>query len=192
MNDIENGPLGLLLTRRSSLVKDMVAPGPDADALEDILTAASRVPDHGKLEPWRFIVCQGEGRKPLGDAIANAIAREDDTKTPEMIERLREFPARAPVLVIVVSSPNTESRIPVWEQHLSAGAACQNLLLAATAMGFAAQWLTGAAAYSAGVHEYLGLEAHEQVAGFMFIGTRSDRPLAERPRPDLGSVVSYQ
>ena len=115
----------------------------------------------------------------------------DNRNEQEIIERLREFPLRAPTL-IVVSAPYTESRISAWEQQLSAGAAGQNLLLAAVSLGFAAQWLTRPAAYSRGVHAFPEMAEHDRIAGFPFIGSPSDTPLAERPRPGLAKVVSWR
>ncbi|MEM7501033.1 MAG: nitroreductase [Pseudomonadota bacterium] len=169
----------------------MIEPGPSDEELMEILTAAARVPDHGKLEPWRFMVFRGDARQELGKVIAESIQREDPSKSAELLNRLREFPLRAPKLVVVTSTPNTDSKIPLWEQHLSAGAACQNLLLAATALGYAVQWLTGPPAYSPGVQQFLGLEACDRIAGFIFIGSPTDKPLQERPRPAFANVVSW-
>lgn len=192
LNDIDGQLIDLLLTRRSTLAREMNEPGPDREDLETILTAATRVPDHGKLAPWRFIVFQGRARETFGEVIASALAAENESLTPAMLDRLRVFPTFAPTLVVVASTPTTDSRIPVWEQTLSAGAACQNLLTAAVSLGYAAQWLTGPAAYSGGVLSYLGLRADDRIAGFFFLGSPTEKPLLERPRPKLDDVVSWR
>ncbi|MEM9301529.1 MAG: nitroreductase [Pseudomonadota bacterium] len=192
LNNTSGDLIDLLLSRRSTLAREITEPGPDRAELETILTAAARVPDHGKLAPWRFLVFEGDAQAALGDAIATALGQEDETKTPVMLKRLREFPTHAPTFVVVASTPVPESRIPVWEQVLSAGAACQNLLNAAASLGFAAQWLTGPAAYSAGVHEYLELGEDDRIAGFFFIGSPAEKALMERSRPELDRVVCWR
>jgi len=191
MNKIDQRPIDLLLSRRSTLARNMLGPGPDRAEVERMLRVATRVPDHGKLTPWRFLVFQGESRQRLGAAIVDCLKREDPTRSEELLERLQQFPTLAPTLIVVVSKPQLDSKIPLWEQHLSAGAACQNLLLAAISLGFAAQWLTGAAAYSPGVHDHLDLEEADKIAGFVFIGSASEKPLSERPRPELVDVVDW-
>jgi nitroreductase len=177
----------LLASRRSGKARDMVAPGPDAGTLQAILAAAARVPDHGKLNPWRFVVI--ENRAAFAPALL-AIYRSSKPEAGRLeIEAVQQFAALAPCLVVVISTPKA-SHIPVWEQELSVGAACQNLLLAAHAHGFVANWLTGWAAYDEQVLALLGGVAPERIAGFFFIGTQA-RPLEERPRPDLSAVVSH-
>ena len=174
-------------TRRSGKPRDMVAPGPDAAQMRRILTAAIRVPDHGKLAPWRFVVVAPEQR----DALARLLHRAYRETTAEPSERERaaidEFARQAPALVVVVSQPNPEAKIPVWEQELSAGAVCMNLLNAAHAEGFVGGWLTGWASYSDTVRA--AFAPHGRIAGFVFLGTPG-RELQERPRPDYGDVVS--
>ena len=177
----------LLATRRSGKARDMVAPGPDAAQLHAILATAMRVPDHGKLAPWRFVTVASDHRDALGKGLEAAyVAEKSDAGRLER-EAARAFAAQAPCLVIVLSRPNPESHIALWEQELSAGAATMMLCAAAHAHGFVANWLTGWAAYSPAVYALVG-EPGERIAGFVFIGTPA-RPLEERPRPEYDAVV---
>jgi nitroreductase len=186
-NRIDNGILGLLLTRRSGSAKAMTGPGPDADQLGDILKCGARAPDHGKLFPWRFIVFEGHARARAGDILAEA-AQADGLHERQVEEERGRF-LRAPVVVGVVSHASEKITIPIWEQELSAGAVCQNILLAATGMGFAANWVTEWYAYHPLVKERLGLKPGERVAGFIYIG-QPGAVLEERPRPDMNALVS--
>ncbi|MEO5867388.1 MAG: nitroreductase [Sphingomonas sp.] len=181
-------PLTLLATRRSGKPRDLVAPGPDDTQLAALLEIAARTPDHGKLAPWRFVVVDGSARDRLAETIVTAYRAERPQAARLEIEALEAFARQAPALVVVLSSPKPQSHIPLWEQELSAGAACMNLLHAAHATGFAAGWLTGWAAYSDAVRDAFGA-APERVAGFIFIGTPA-KQLEERPRPDLRTIVS--
>ena len=183
------GAIDLLLTRRSGSAKTMGAPGPDAATLRKILAAAARVPDHGKLAPWRFIVFEGEGRARMGALLVEALLKnEPDASEPRQeIERTRFL--RAPVVVGVVSRIREGIAIPAWEQQLSAGACCYNLALAATALGFAANWITEWCAYDARVARGLRLGEGERIAGFVYLGTAT-APLEERVRPDLDSLIT--
>ncbi|KAB7647984.1 nitroreductase family protein [Polymorphobacter fuscus] len=185
-NDLTS-PASLLATRRSGKARDMVAPGPDAAALRTILTSAMRVPDHGKLAPWRFVIV-GDGRREAlsAEMVAAYVAEKPDAGRLE-IDAIRGFALQAPNLVIVLARPNLESHIPEWEQLLSVGAACGLLCAAAHAQGFVANWLTGWAAYAPGVAALVA-EPGERIAGYVFIGTPA-RPLEERPRPDYDAVV---
>jgi nitroreductase len=186
LNDLST-PLAALATRRSGKPRDLIAPGPDADQLAAILGIATRTPDHGKLAPWRFVVVGAGQRDAFADLLRDAyLAERPEAKRIEL-EANEQFARQAPCLVVALSSPKAESHIPLWEQQLSAGAACMNLLHAAQATGFAAGWLTGWAAYSAVVRDAFG-SAPERIAGFVFIGTPS-RELEERPRPELGATV---
>lgn len=177
----------LLATRRSGKARDMSAPGPDAAQLQAILHAAARVPDHGKLNPWRFVVI--ENRAAFAEALL-AIYRQNKPDAGRLeTEAVQAFATQAPCLIAVIASPKP-SHIPLWEQELSVGAACQNLVLAAHAQGLVANWLTGWAAFDDKVLALLGGAAPERIAGFFFIGTQ-DKPLEERPRPDLSAVVTH-
>jgi nitroreductase len=162
--------LALLARRRSSKPFHLAEPGPYPGQVEALLRLATRVPDHGKLAPWRFVVLQGDARGRVGDLLA-AAAAEQAGASAETIEAARH------------------PKIPLWEQHLSAGAVCYGLLVAAEAMGFGAVWLTGWAAYDQGAKAALGVGAHEQVAGYIHIGTQIQTQ-TERPRPDLSRIVT--
>jgi nitroreductase len=181
-------PLALLATRRSGKPRDLIAPGPDDAQLRQILEIAARTPDHGKLAPWRFVIVPGDARAALARVIIDAYRTERPQAARLEIEALEQFATQAPALVVVLSSPRTESHIPLWEQELSAGAACMNLLHATHAMGFAGGWLTGWPAYSDAVRDAFGA-APERVVGFVFLGTPA-KQLEERPRPDLDKIVS--
>src|SRR4029078_8960985 len=142
----------------------------------------ARVPDHGKLAPWRFILFEGEGRERLADILVSVLAA--DGMNPVQIDEWRGRVTAAPVIIGVVSGAQESIKIPVWEQELSAGAVCQNLLIAAHALGFVASWLTEWYAYHPVVKQKIGLKPGERVAGFVYIGTPTG-PLEERPRPDM-------
>ena len=194
MSDVLNKPapdaLGLLLSRRSGSAKAMIEPGPNDEELRTILTAASRAPDHGKLFPWRFIIFEGEARARMGETIANALRESEPSVSPERLEIERARFLRAPVIVGVVSRVKSGIPIPEWEQQLSAGAVCQNMLIAATAMGFVANWITEWCAYDSRVGERLGLDVGERIAGFVYIG-KSAVALEERVRPELEKLVTW-
>src|SRR5258706_6539977 len=180
--------LDLLLSRRSGSAKAMKGPGPSATELRRILAAGVRVPDHGKLTPWRFIIFEGEGRARMGEILAECIASERDS-SPERIEQERNRFMRAPVVIGVVSHAREQIPIPVWEQQLSAGAACMTMVLAAHAMGFVANWITEWYAYHPKVLERIGLKPTERIAGFIYVGHPVD-PLEDRPRPPLESIIT--
>jgi nitroreductase len=179
--------LDLLLTRRSGSAKAMTEPGPSKKQLADILKVGARAPDHGKLFPWRFLVIEGKGRSRAGDILAEVMQAEGERE--KQVEEERGRFLRAPVVVAVISAAREQHKIPVWEQELSAGAVCQNLLVAATASGFVAQWVTEWYAYHPVVKERLGLKAGERIAGFVYIGTAKEE-LEERPRPDMDKIVT--
>jgi nitroreductase len=181
-------PLSLLSTRRSGKPRDLAAPGPDEAQLQQILEIAARTPDHGKLAPWRFVIVPADKRAALAETITNAYRAERPQAARLEIEALEQFATQAPVLVVVLSSPKVDSHIPLWEQELSAGAACMNLLQAAHALGFAGGWLTGWSAYSDAVRDAFGAEP-ERIAGYIFLGTPG-KQLEERPRPDLQKIIS--
>ena len=185
-----NPTLELLLQRRSVKGPMLTGPGPSAAELEQILTAAARVPDHKQLVPWRFIVFEGAAREAFGAALARIIAVEE--KEPPSAVRLdteRQRLAGAPVVVAVISRVTETMGAPEWEQILSCGAACQNLVVAANALGFGTLWVTRWYSYSPGVREHLGLSPNERIAGFIHIGTATER-LPDRKRPALADVVT--
>ncbi|MEP6342008.1 MAG: nitroreductase [Maricaulaceae bacterium] len=179
-----------LETRRSNLAKLMKGPGPNEAEVSDLLKIAARVPDHRKLAPWRFILFEGEARQAMGEHIRKAhVAENPDTSLDRQIFETNRF-MRAPLVVGVISSPVACLRgTPEWEQVLSAGAVCYNLLLAAQAKGFAAQWLTEWYSYDPRVTKAMGLEETERVAGLIFIGTSETEPV-ERPRPKVEDKIT--
>jgi nitroreductase len=183
--------MDLLLSRRSGSAKTMTGPGPNDAQLQTILQAAARAPDHGKLFPWRFIVFSGDARKRMGDLLADSLVKSETAPvSDERLQMERTRFLRAPVIVAVVSRVREAIPIPEWEQILSAGAVCQNMLLAAHAEGFVANWITEWPAYNALVKERLGLKPGERIAGFVYIGTTAV-PLEERVRPVLDEIVAY-
>jgi nitroreductase len=181
------GALDLLLTRRSGSAKAMTGPGPSPKQVADILRAGARAPDHGKLFPWRFILFEGKARNRAGDILADVMRAEGERD--KQVEEERGRFLRAPLVIAVISSARELHKIPVWEQELSAGAVCQNILIAATALGFVGNWLTEWYAYHPVVKEKLGLKPGERVAGFIYIGM-PDADLEERPRPDMDAIVT--
>jgi nitroreductase len=178
----------LLLSRRSGSAKAMTGPGPSADQLRRILAAGVRVPDHGKLTPWRFIVFEGEGRARMGDILAEAIAGERDI-SPERIEQERGRFMRAPIVIGVVSRVREAIPIPTWEQELSAGAVCMSIVIAAHALGFVANWITEWCAYHPKVLARMGLKPGERIAGFIYLG-QSATVLEDRPRPPVEAITT--
>lgn len=181
--------LDLLLRRRSASAKAMTGPGPGEDDIAAILAAGTRVPDHGKLAPWRFLRFESDARIAFGEALAALVKRRESDASPVRLEAERTRFSRAPLVIGVVSSPKTGKPIPEWEQRLSAGAVCQNMLVAATALGWGAQWITEWYAYDPEVLALLGLADGERVAGFLFFGTPAD-PLLERERPVVANLVT--
>lgn len=180
-------PLSLLATRRSGKPRDLGAPGPSEEQLAQMCAIAARTPDHGKLAPWRFVIVGAEQRDAFATLLLDAYRADRPEAKRAEIEAIEQFAHQAPALVVALSSPRLDSQIPVWEQELSAGAACMNLLHAAHAMGFAGGWLTTWAAFNDRVRDAFGASP-ERIAGFIFIGTPT-RPLDERPRPDLATTV---
>ena len=184
-----NPILDLLLTRRSVSANSLTEPGPSDDELELMLRAASRVPDHKKLVPWRFLLFQGEARAAFGTVLAEVCAAEEKDPGAFRLETERKRFLRAPVVIAVISRVVKNPAAPEWEQVLSAGAACQNLILAAAALGYGAQWITEWYGYSEGVRKALRLAENERVAGFVYVGTAKEKP-EERERPKLSDVVA--
>jgi nitroreductase len=181
--------LELLKTRRSVKPREMTAPGPSPAELETILTIGARVPDHGKLAPWRFIVFEGEARERAGEIIAKVFAGKNPNAQPAEIELEKHRLMDAPLVIGVVSFTRPHPKVPAWEQELSAGASAMNIVTAASALGYGACWLTGWFAFDRDVLDGLGLKADEKLAGFIHIGTRS-RPSEDRPRPALSDIVT--
>jgi nitroreductase len=181
--------LELLATRRSFKAGELAGPAPSAAEVEQLLTVASRVPDHGKLTPWRFIVFEGDARQAAGDVIADAYRAKYPDAKAEHIDAERKRFTRAPLVVAVVSRAAPHVKIPEWEQVLSAGAATMNLVLAAHALGFGANWITEWYAYDRSVLDALGLAPHERIAGFVHIGRPPGAP-EDRPRPPLSEIAT--
>lgn len=180
----------LIALRRSSSADRMTGPGPDEPTLAAILEMAARVPDHRKLFPFRFIVIAGDARARAGDTLARRFAATTPDATPDQISVERRRFLRAPVVVAVVARIDKNHRTPEWEQTLTNGAVCLNMLLAASACGFAANWLTEWCAYDEGVRTELGLVAEERIAGFVYIGAATEPP-RERQRPVVADLTSH-
>lgn len=181
--------LDFLSRRRSSKIKAIGEPGPSPEQLETILRTAARVPDHGKLAPWRFIVLTGDARSKAGALLRDAWLHEDPAAAPAKLDLEAERFLRAPAVVAVVSSLK-DGKAPEWEQVLSAGACCFNLCLAANAQGFATTWLSEWYSYNPVFQKAMGLTPNERFAGFIYIGT-AQTPPEERERPDMASITKY-
>ncbi|MFC3692048.1 nitroreductase family protein [Chenggangzhangella methanolivorans] len=179
----------LLAARRSVPANALSEPGPSDAELEQILTLASRVPDHGKLAPWRFIVIAGEGRAELGRRLAELLRETDPSVSEARLGAQSACFSQSALVVAVVSTAAPHVKIPEWEQELSAGAVCMNLSVAANALGYGAQWLTGWAAYEPRARELIGLAPQERVAGFLHLGTPTER-LPDRPRPEIAKITT--
>ena len=187
---MNNSLFEFLSVRRSIKPDKLAAPGPTAGELTRILTAGTRVPDHKKMAPWRFIVFEGEARAKAGEIFADACQKEDKEAPSHVrldLERGRFL--RAPMVIAVVSVIRP-GKAPEWEQVLSAGAACYNTCLAANALGFGTCWITEWIAYSPAVKAGLGLSDNERIAGFLYIGRATEKP-DDRERPDLAGIVSH-
>src|ERR1043166_762525 len=183
------GCLDLLLSRRAGSAKATPGPGPTAAELRQILACAARVPDHGKLAPWRFILFEGDGRARVGEILAAAVRASEPDASPERLAMERNRFLRAPVVIGLVSRARHGIAIPEWEQILSAGAAGMSILIAAHALGYVANWITEWCAYDPLVAAEIGLKAGERIAGFIYIG-RPAAALAERVRPNLDSLIT--
>lgn len=182
--------LKLLALRRSTLAREMTEPGPSEEQIRDLIRMATRVPDHGKLGPWRFVIFEGDARSRLGEAIGAAFQKAEPEADEERVQFERDRLMRAPKVVCVVSKVIDHPKAPEWEQVLCAGATCQTMLIGASAMGFAAQWLTEWYSYDPDVGTALGLEEGERVAGFIYLGTAKGG-LTERRRADTASRISH-
>ncbi len=186
LND-RSSTLALLETRRSGRPREMIAPGPSAAELERILTIAARTPDHGKLFPWRFVTVAPDQRDALAALLREALVEQEPAATAPHFAKADQFAHQAPCLVVLVSAPIPDHKIPQWEQQLSCGAAAMNLLIAAHALGYVGGWITGWATYSERVRAaFCG--PGERIAGFIFLGS-AGAPLEERPRAPLATVA---
>jgi nitroreductase len=181
--------IDLLKIRRSVKPREMSGPGPSPAEIETILTIGARVPDHGKLTPWRFIVFEGDARLRAGEVIAQVFARKNLAASEAELDIEKRRLMDAPLVIAVVSSTRPHPKVPPWEQELSAGASAMNIVTAATALGYGANWLTGWFAFDRDVLAGLGLKADEKLAGFIHIGTPS-KPSEDRPRPALADIVT--
>jgi nitroreductase len=181
--------LELLKTRRSVKPREMTGPGPSPAELETILTIGARVPDHGKIAPWRFIVFEGDARLRAGEVIAKVFARKNPGAPAADVEIERKRLLDAPLVIGVVSFTKPHPKVPAWEQELSAGASAMNIVTAATALGYGACWLTGWFAFDRDVLEGLGLKSDEKLAGLIHIG-KPTKPSEDRPRPLLSEIVT--
>ena len=179
--------LSLLETRRSAKPRELIGPGPTPAELERMLAIAARTPDHGKLTPWRFVTVADDQRDALAALLQDALAEEDPGATGAHRQKEQDFAHYAGQLVVLVSAPVRDHKIPLWEQELSCGAAGMNLLLAAHALGYVAGWVTGWRAYSERVRSAFCAPG-ERIAGFIFIG-HAGREIDDRPRPPLSDIV---
>ena len=167
----------------------MSGPGPTAGEIDTILTIGARVPDHGKLTPWRFIVFEGDGRARAGDIIAQMFAKKNPAAPDADIEIEKRRLMDAPMVIARGQRYRADPKVPAWEQELSAGASAMNIVTAATALGYGANWLTGWFAFDRDVLDGFGLKANEKLAGFIHIGTPA-KPAEDRPRPALSDIVT--
>jgi nitroreductase len=179
----------LLKTRRSVKPREMTGPGPSAAELDTILTIGARVPDHGKLTPWRFILFEGDARVRAGAVIASVFARKNPQATAAEIEVENKRLTDAPLVIGIVSFIRPHPKVPAWEQELSAGASAMNIVTAATALGYGACWLTGWFVFDRDVLDGFGLKADEKLVGLIHIG-KATKPNEDRPRPNLSDIVT--
>jgi len=179
----------LIALRRSISKRSLSEPGPSQQQLDELLTVATRVPDHRRLAPWRFLVFEGAARDAFNQRAVEIQKQEDPEASETMLADTAGYFTRAPVVVAVISSPDVTHKTPVWEQELSCGALCHNLLLAANASGWAGCWLTEWIAFSPGINQLLELGTHERVAAYIYLGTATSAP-QERMRPDVAAKIS--
>lgn len=183
--------MDLLLSRRSTTADTMTAPGPSPTVLNDILEVAARVPDHRRVVPYRFIVMEEDVRIDAGKILSAAFLRANPDAAGERTALEQNRFLRAPVVVAVVACLQPAHKTPQWEQVLTVGAVCQNMLIASSASGFAAQWLTEWYAFDPDVQAGFGLVGDEKFAGFIYIGTAGQRP-KERKRVKIDDIVSRE
>jgi nitroreductase len=176
------------LTTRASPAA-LTDPAPDEEALDRMLRAAMRAPDHGRLRPWRFIIVAGEARMALGNMLADALRRRHPNAVDAALAKERTKPLRAPLIVVVAATPREHRSVPAIEQVISAGAAAQNILVAAHALGYGGFWRTGAPAYDVSVKRALGLRADDAIVGFLYLGT-PDATASPSPVVDIDAHVA--
>lgn len=185
-----NSTIDLLLNRRSLVSAKQDAPAPNREELEIMLRCGTRVPDHGKLAPWRIQIVEGDARQKLGDVFAARYIEKHGDSDHEQIEIERNRPLRSPLIIIVRSHITDTSRIPHIEQLMSGGAVCQNLLIAAHALGYVGQWLSEWVAFDDVIKDHLGVDNDNEILGYLYFGTCNIEQ-ADRPRPSLNEVVSF-
>jgi nitroreductase len=188
LND-QSSLLSFLKSRKSASAKAMGEPGPTPSQRDEILDIAVRAPDHGKLNPWRFVVFEGAARGEVGTLFAARWAELHPDHGQDSLRIQQGLFLRAPLVVVVVSTAAPHAKIPVWEQQMSSAAVCYNAVLAAQALGYDAQWQSNWVAYDIGAKEAMGVASAENVSGVIYIGT-STAPLEDRPRPDVSSLVT--
>lgn len=186
---VNSSVLDFLSTRKSAPIAELGLPGPDDDDIQTMLAIASRVPDHGKLAPWRFILYRGDERHRIGEKLADLAEKQQGELTE--VARMKELErfSRAPLVIGVVNTPKAHPKIPDWEKYLSGAAAAMNLLLAANALGYGANWITNWYSDAPEGRQILGLSPDERVVGFVHIGSFSG-DIPERPRPELDGLIT--
>lgn len=190
LNIVVPRTLDLLLSRRSGSAKAMKGPGPSAEQIRTLIACASRVPDHGKLTPWRFVIFEGDARAAFGEVLVRALKTTEPDASDERIKQEQNRFLRAPAVIAVISRIREGIPIPEWEQTLSAGAVCQTMCIAAHAMGFVANWITEWYAYHPVVREALGMKSGERVAGYIYLGHPAAE-LVDRPRPEFDAIANH-
>lgn len=178
--------LELLLNRRS--IARLSAPAPEGEALENIIKAGLRAPDHAGLTPWKFVISQGEGLQKLSDILVNAAKSEN--KEDVIVEKLKNAPFRAPMVITVIAKVKEHAKVPALEQYLSAGCAVQAMQMAACAQGFQGYWRSGEWMFHPEVHKAFGLEGNDEIVGFLYLGTPGCTPMRV-PERDLSQFVEY-
>lgn len=185
--DLTSPIVDFLLHRRSAPIEELREPAPSDAEIETLIRVATRVPDHGRMEPWRFILYRGEARRRIGEMLAELAEKREGPLDAGRLEKERRRFARAPLVIGVVSVPRENPKIPQWEMFLSGGAAAMNLVIAANAMGYGTNWISNWYADDAEGRRLLGLAPQERVIGFVHVGT-FEGTARERPRPDIGKL----
>lgn len=181
--------IDFMLARNSAPIPELREPAPSDSEIETMIRIAARVPDHGRLEPWRFIVYRGEARGRIGEMLAELAEKREGPLPEGRLKQEKSRFSRAPLVIGVISSPRENPKIPQWEMFLSGGAAAMNLVIAANAMGYGTNWITNWYSDAEEGRRILGLAPHERVVGFIHIGS-FDGPAPERPRPDAAKLYS--